>query len=214
MHLSTICSHLAQVKSPTTYEVNDYVLEDATYKSELKRAAEGKLHCRWNGPFQVISRSEDKSRYVVKDIVNNKEHAVHVKHLKPFLYDPEFTDPYTVALKDTESWVVEKIMGMKGKFAQKRSSSNPLKFQVRWKGFSPAHDTWEPWANLRYNVVLHQWMTENGYAKFIPKQSLPTDEDTEAHNDDEESEEELIALNEVYADYMVLLHNRIADYKP
>jgi len=204
-------AHLAHAGMPSFYEVNDYVLEDATYKSELKRAKEGKLHCRWKGPLQVISVSADLSTYVVKDVVNNKEHAVHIKNLKPFQYDPEFTDPYSVALKDTESFVVAEISDMRGKFTAKTSKTHPLTFRVKWKGFTAEHDTWEPWANLRYNVILHQWMRDHGHARYIPKQSVLVEEDARATDDEDE---ELLALVQAHGDYSVQLHYRIASYKP
>jgi len=62
---------------------------------------------REHRPFNVRPEGCRDSRVVI-----NKEHAVHIKNLKPFQFVPQFTDPYSVALKDTDSWVVADTQGM------------------------------------------------------------------------------------------------------
>jgi hypothetical protein len=113
--------------------------------------------------MRVVHYSD--SKYTVQDLVSLKEEQVHVSLLKKFEYDPDLVDPAEVARHDTREFLVEKILAHRGSFDAKRK----LMFQVRWQGYGPEHDTWEPWSELRNNVALHEYLREKNLARYIPK---------------------------------------------
>ena len=55
------------------------------------------------------------------------------------------------------------ILKHKGK-PTKRSS---LKFLVKWVGYDDSHNTWEPWSNVRDNIILHQYLKDNKQLKSL-----------------------------------------------
>ena len=58
---------------------------------------------------------------------------------------------------------VAEVVGHKGRWTQKAS----LKFMVRWQGYEEV--TTEPWASMRLNVKLHDYMRSVGAERYIPK---------------------------------------------
>jgi hypothetical protein len=43
-----------------------------------------------------------------------------------------------------------------------------MTFRVRWLGFAPDRDTYEPWSSLDSNTILHRYLIDNGMQKLIP----------------------------------------------
>ena len=145
----------------TEFKDNDYVL--VQYEQEGHKPP-SKAHTQYKGPFRVVNHV--KSIYTVQNLVTNKLEDYHVKNLKPFLYDPETTDPRDVANRDQFAWDVEAILSHKGD-PNKVSS---LRFKVHWKGFPVEEATWEPWKNVRALEVLHEYLAQKGLRKLIPLQ--------------------------------------------
>ena len=114
--------------------------------------------------FESLRLIQD-SKYTVQDLVTMKEEKVHVSLLKKFEYDPDLVDPAEVARHDTNEYLVEKILAHRGSFDAKRS----LVFKVRWLGYGPEYDTWEPWSSLRNNTALHDYLREKNLARHIPR---------------------------------------------
>lgn len=44
-----------------------------------------------------------------------------------------------------------------------------LKFQVRWAGYDSSEDTWEPYANLRHAIQLHEYLRAIKRIDLIPE---------------------------------------------
>eukprot|EP01042_Synura_sphagnicola_P002361 gene2361-2830_t len=98
-----------------------------------------KLHTPWRGPFRVIN--VNGAKYTLQDLVTMRNEDVHVSLLKPFHYDPAETDPLTVALADSNSFIVERILDHRGDL--RRVST--LEFKVKWLGYE--NPDWQPWSN-------------------------------------------------------------------
>ena len=45
-----------------------------------------------------------------------------------------------------------------------------MKFLVRWQGYTPSDDTWEPWKTLRNIPSLHAYLIGVGLARLVPKE--------------------------------------------
>ena len=133
----------------TEFAINSYVL--VQYENSEHRPPT-KLDTRWRGPLQVVSREGDI--YTLLNLVNNKLEDFHIKNIKQFYYDPIHTDPRIVANKDYKFFDVEAILKHRGKI--NRSS---MEFLVKWTGYNET--TWEPYKNVRDNIILHNYLKAN-----------------------------------------------------
>ena len=77
----------------TDYAPDSYVL--IKYR---EGAAPSRLHCPWKGPLRVVSGSG--SKFILLDLINNKEKEYHVTDIKPFFFNPITTDPVEITRKD------------------------------------------------------------------------------------------------------------------
>jgi hypothetical protein len=144
------------------FQINSHVLAKYPNQTLTGSRPPTKFHTFWRGPFRV-ERIEGV-RYIVVNLVNNKLEEFHIKDLKPFLYDPQVTNPGDIAMKDSQQFYVEKILAHKGTIS-KRSE---MTFHVRWLYHNEESDSWEPWGNLKDNLVLHNYLRINKMASIIP----------------------------------------------
>jgi len=149
----------------TNFPINSYVLV-AYPHTRMGQRPPVKTMTPYRGPMRVISGTE--SKYIVQDLVTLKEETIHVSLLKPFDYDQQNTNPTEVAQHDTDEFNVEDILQHTGDFKKKQT----LQFQVKWKGYGPEHNTWEPWKSVRDNVTLHKYLRKNKLQRWIPKSAI------------------------------------------
>ena len=61
-------------------------------------------------------------------------------------------------LKILLSWIkmniIDSITSHRGNWSNLLS----MQFLVKWSGYSPADDTWEPWSSLRRTIQLHDYL--------------------------------------------------------
>ena len=109
-----------------------------------------KLSPRWVGPYEILEKFGDNTFKL--DLRGNfpVHPNFHASLLQPWYDndDTRFPDrkqptPPPITIKDHEEFEVEKILKMR-----KRGKST--QYLVRWKGYHPEDDTWEPEANLRH----------------------------------------------------------------
>jgi hypothetical protein len=95
-----------------------------------------------------------------------------------------------VALTDTlDEFVVETILEMKG---DPRASQKALKFKVRWAGYGPQDDTWEPWDFVKNNDQLQLFLYNNPNARIralVNKDFIPPHlrKDNESEDSDQDT---------------------------
>ena len=122
----------------------------------LRRGPKSKLLPFRKGPLQVV-RQESKGTYVLQDIVTLNEVKYHESKLKPYLHDDRSgISPLAAAAADErDEFIVEEILNMDGDVKGRRTD---LKFKIRWAGYGPEADTWEPWHNVRDNNIFQDYL--------------------------------------------------------
>jgi transposase InsO family protein len=143
---------------PTEFAHGSYVL--VKYRTG---APPSRAHTFWRGPLKVINN--DKSEYVLFDLIQNKTKSYHVSDMKTFNFDPLQTDPIDIARRDYLEFFVEKVLDMTGD--PKRVTT--LKFLIKWLGYDDTHNTWEPWKEVRDVEILHTYLRTNNLSKIIPR---------------------------------------------
>ena len=145
--------------SRVPYQVGGYVLLEHPANNN-RRQGPTKLSFLRTGPYKIVSI--DNRDYTLLDLVTNKEKTVDINRLKPFEYDPEVTNPITVAAQDKAVYIIEGIKQHRG------NRSNP-QFLVKWLGYEDPNDlTWEPVRNINTNEVFHQYCREHNMLTLIP----------------------------------------------
>ena len=145
----------------TEFSIKSYVL--VQYEN-LEHKPLSKFHLQNKGPFQVVNILG--SVYTVRNLVTNKCEDFHITNLRPFLYDPEMTDPRDVANAD------QGIMDVKKITEHEFNANYPKRyalytFKVHW---ADGTESWEPWSAVRRNEVLHDYLKLKGLERFIPRE--------------------------------------------
>jgi len=144
--------------TPTEFPHGSYVV--VKYRSGLPPT---RLHTMWKGPLRVISN--DKSEYLLLDLITNKEKPYHASDIKTFMFDPLLLDPIDIARRDYLEFFVQDVLEMKGD----PSRVTTLHFLIKWLGYDDTYNTWEPWKNVRDVERLHQYLREHNLSKIVPK---------------------------------------------
>jgi len=83
----------------------------------------------------------------------------HASYLSPYKetveHGPNFINPPPDIIEGQPEWEVEKVIGMRF-FGQKREKQ----YHIHWKGYSSAHDTWEPEKNIHASELIAQYNSE------------------------------------------------------
>ena len=99
-----------------------------------------KLHPKYEGPFKILRRTKGGS-YSLLDQTG----ALYPKNVSPDKLK-------IISLPDTaQSFEVEKILDHRGPASNRE-------YLVRWKGYSPKHDSWEPAANFDSPLIIQQYL--------------------------------------------------------
>ena len=146
-------------KAITEFAVNSYVT--LSYPDR----APSKVMTARKGPFLVVSSSNHE--YVLEDLVGGKKVGpVHVTRLKKFVFDATREDPQEIATHDNMEFYVEAVLDHEPKHQPSRHRRD-LVFLIKWLGYDDSHNSWEPWAELRANRVVHAYMRANTMASII-----------------------------------------------
>jgi Chromo (CHRromatin Organisation MOdifier) domain len=139
----------SQISQHVEYPPDSYVL--VHYRDGSPPSSR---HTHWRGPLKVVIG--ENSRYTLYDLITQKTPVYHVSAMKRFLYDPAITDPVDVARRDHMEYFVEDILSHRG--PHQRSQ---IEFLVKWLNYPAEKNTWEPYANLRDVVKLHNYLRQN-----------------------------------------------------
>ena len=155
---ATDAKHLAKTAPILTeFEIGTHVL--VAYAA----GPPTRLHTQWKGPLKILARQNEE--YLLLDLVTSKEKLYHVKNMRIFKFNQIVVDPLDIARRDSNEFYIEKILAHLGDF--KKVST--LTFRVRWMTYTSAFDTWEPWANLRRHVKLHDYLRSINKSYLIPR---------------------------------------------
>jgi len=140
-------------KERTKFEIGSYVLVEHRLQG-LRRGPKSKLLPFLRGPMKIIGWDE-KNTYHVQNLINQRVTSHNVTNLRPFLYDERTLTPLLTATADTlDEFIVEKVLEMRGDLRKQPRKS--LLFKVRWAGYGPEDDTWEPWEFVKNNDKLQE----------------------------------------------------------
>jgi hypothetical protein len=140
---------------PTEFKVGSFVL-----MSYLTRPP-SKLHTRWEGPFEVMSR--DRNNVIIRDLTSDARREVDANRLRVF-YVGKNVDPKGVATADLGEASVEIVLEHRGSPTNRAS----MEFLVRW---TDSDETWEPWEQVKKLAAIDQYIRAHPEARL--KSLLP-----------------------------------------
>ena len=123
-----------------TFSVGQQVLLDT--RNIRTRQAKKKLNDRFPGPFTVLEPVGRQSYRLELSSQYTGIHPVfHCSLLEPYQRRAGEEPPAPILIEDVEEWEVEKILDT-------RVNRGKTEYLVRWQGFAPAEDSWQPADNL------------------------------------------------------------------
>ena len=181
--------HIEQyAKERTEFKIGSYVLAEHRHNS-LRRGPKSKLLPFLRGPLLVKSHNKE-GMYILQDLVTQKLTEYHMSRLRPFEYDNKTLTPLQAAVTDSpDEFIVQECLNMRGDPRDKRTL---LEFKIRWAGYSPEDDTWEPWEFVRDNdaVQLFLYKHPNPRVRKLAKSSFVPPEQREPEFEEDPSEDE------------------------
>jgi len=136
---------------PMKFEVGDKVWLKAKNIRTMRPSK--KLDHRQLGPFRIIAAwGKQAYKLELTPLYRNIHPVFHVSlleiHTKREGDNPE---PPPTLVDEEEEWLVERILD---------SRKNGTEFLVKWKGYSPADNTWEPLEHVKDTVALGEFLAD------------------------------------------------------
>ena len=159
---------------PTEFPIGSVVLAQYHYTG-LGNKPPTKLHPLWEGPFRVVNIINSGNTYVLQNFIDGATSDRHITDLKLFHHDEEGSKMTLsdIALRDRiHEFPVGTVLGHRFKRREDGAigdKSSELEFHIHWRGFSSRWDSWEPYKNVRLNILVIDYMRENKLKRFIPR---------------------------------------------
>ena len=156
-----------QKRRDVSFEKGEKVLL-STQNFKLANPGTRKLLPKWVGPFEVLERIGAVA-YKLKLPKHLKMHNVfHVNLVKPYRNDGRVQPPPPpIEIDDSLEYEVERVLddrNVGGKSSKKE-------FLIKWQGYGPEHNTWEPEKNLKNckEILEEYWTYVAKFRKGVPK---------------------------------------------
>jgi hypothetical protein len=142
------------------YQEQDQVWLGATNLKTMHPTA--KLAPKWYGPFTIKKK--------VLDVVFQLElphqwkihNVFHASLLTPYteteLHGPNFPEPPPEIIKGDPEFEVEQIVG-----SRQVGKKKTLQYKIRWKGYLPAHNSWEPAKQVHALELIEQFQKNESF---------------------------------------------------
>src|SRR5487761_1748842 len=153
--------HLSKITKFKAYKENDKVWLEATHLKVPYESA--KLSPKRYGPFRVAAVISPVA-YRLELPPTWKIHPVfHASLMTPYreteTHGPNFLEPPPVEIDGGEpEWEIESIL-------KDRTYRKKKQFLVRWKDYSPAHDSWVNESDLHADELLQDYVTAQSAAR-------------------------------------------------
>lgn len=126
------------------------------------KGAGAKLKQRWIGPFEVIQKINPK---VYRLCMSNQYPGLpvfNIDHLKPYKPSESKWGDRTVMKESTQSKAVSEEYAVEAIVGHRRKARG-MEWLVRWEGYGPQFDSWEPTSFLKNApIVLSEYRKANG----------------------------------------------------
>jgi hypothetical protein len=115
-----------------------------------------KLAPKWYGPFTIKKKVSD----VVFQLELPRQWKIHnifhtsllTPYIKTELHRPNYPEPPLDIVEGDPKFEVEQIMSLR-QVGKKKT----LQYKIRWKGYSPAHDSWEPATQVHASDLIEEY---------------------------------------------------------
>jgi hypothetical protein len=129
-----------------------------------------KLAPRRYRPFlvtSVVSRTSFRIKLPPTWHIHNVFHGTLLTPYKETtLNGNKYQEPIPDLVDGQPEWEVEQILGTRKRHQQ-------LQYLVRWKGFSEAHDSWEPLSHINTDQLIQKFYHDHPAAIFVTYKILP-----------------------------------------
>jgi hypothetical protein len=137
-------------------EVGQEVLLN-TQNLRLKASTPRKFVPRFVGPFKVLAKLGSVAYRLDLPAAMKCHNVFHVSLLAPFKADSRYQPPPPTVQVDGElEYVISAVID------HKRWGRTQRKYLVRWLGYGPESDSWEPESYLENTEALHLYKLANG----------------------------------------------------
>lgn len=146
--------HADKKRRELSFEPGDLVLL-STVNLRMRTPGSQKLLPRYVGPF-AVEKTVGSSAYQLKLPDAMKCHPVfHVSLLHPYTADGAVQPPPPIYFQDNAPYYeVEEVLSHKEVRSGKRKVK---KYLIKWAGYGPEHNTWEPQGNLNAAALKSYW---------------------------------------------------------
>jgi transposase InsO family protein len=150
------------------FQVGQLVLlssKNITLRRVGDRNATPKLMPKWIGPFP-IEEVIGKGAYRLTLPPHMKAHNVfNVVSLRPFHSDGRKQPPPPILVDGEEEFQVHSL-------ADHRAAGRSFEYLVRWQGYGPEYNTWEPQKNLEDNEAFELYWQQKGLEPPVHAKSI------------------------------------------